>query len=392
MQCHYFDAGRCRSCTHMGVPYATQLDAKDAHCRALLAGHPGIDWLPPLAGGESGFRNKAKMVVAGTSRRPTIGILDADGRGIDLRRCGICSPGLREAFRVLSNLVRAARLEPYDVPSRTGELKAVLVTEAPDGGLMVRFVLRSDALVPALREHLPGLRERLPRLEVASVNLQPEHKAVLEGPVEIPLTERESLLMRINGIGLHLRPQSFFQTNTEVAAALYRQGREWVDEVAPRTVWDLYCGVGGFALHLAAPGRDVLGIELSGEAIASAEATAAELGFDAGARGSRPGDAGARGGLSFAAGDATEFALAADRAPELVVVNPPRRGIGAALAGWLEHSEAAHVLYSSCNARTLARDLEAMPSLRPVRARVMDMFPQSDHYEAMVLLERVPAA
>jgi 23S rRNA (uracil747-C5)-methyltransferase len=73
-----------------------------------------------------------------------------------------------------------------------------------------------------------------------------------------------------------------------------------------------------------------------------------------------------------------------------VVVNPPRRGIGAELAGWLERSDAAHVLYSSCNVASLARDLAAMPSLRPVKARVFDMFPQTTHFEVMVLLERTP--
>ena len=87
-------------------------------------------------------------------------------------------------------------------------------------------------------------------------------------------------------------------------------------------------------------------------------------------------------------GDATAFALGAETAPDLVIVNPPRRGIGRELSGWLEASDVRHVLYSSCNAASLARDLEAMPSLRPIRGRVFDMFPQTTHFEVMVLLER----
>ncbi len=71
-----------------------------------------------------------------------------------------------------------------------------------------------------------------------------------------------------------------------------------------------------------------------------------------------------------------------------MVVNPPRRGIGPELSGWLEGSGARHVLYSSCNAQTLATDLAAMPSLRPVRGQVLDMFPNTAHYEVLVLLER----
>ena len=90
----------------------------------------------------------------------------------------------------------------------------------------------------------------------------------------------------------------------------------------------------------------------------------------------------------FEAGDATQFALAARSWPDVVVVNPPRRGIGPELAGWLEGSRVPHVLYSSCDAGSLARDLAAMPALRPVRARVFDMFPQTGHYEVLVQLAR----
>ena len=76
------------------------------------------------------------------------------------------------------------------------------------------------------------------------------------------------------------------------------------------------------------------------------------------------------------------------KVPDLVVVNPPRRGIGAELAGWLERSGVPRVLYSSCHAPSLGRDLAAMPSLRPVRGRVLDMFPQTGHFEVLVELVR----
>jgi 23S rRNA (uracil747-C5)-methyltransferase len=72
----------------------------------------------------------------------------------------------------------------------------------------------------------------------------------------------------------------------------------------------------------------------------------------------------------------------------VVIVNPPRRGIGPALAGWLESSGVPRVLYSSCHVESLARDLAAMPSLRPVRARLLDMFPQTVHGEVLVELVR----
>jgi 23S rRNA (uracil747-C5)-methyltransferase len=72
----------------------------------------------------------------------------------------------------------------------------------------------------------------------------------------------------------------------------------------------------------------------------------------------------------------------------VVIVNPPRRGIGEHLAGFLEDSDVEHVVYSSCNPATLATDLEAMPSLRITTARLADMFPHTGHDEVVVLLRR----
>ncbi|MCB7135214.1 23S rRNA (uracil(747)-C(5))-methyltransferase RlmC [Cellulosimicrobium marinum] len=375
MQCHHFDAWRCRSCTLLDQAYAVQLAGKVGHCADLLDPvAPGLRWLDPVTSPEAGFRNKAKMVVTGTVDAPVLGILSDDG-GVDLTDCPLYPAALRDAFGPLAALVTRARLVPYDVRARRGELKYVLVTLSPDGDLMARFVLRSTESLPRLRKHLPTLLDDLPALRVVSANIHPEHKAVVEGDTEVLLTEAETLRMSVNGLDLHLRPQSFFQTNTDVAAALYRQGRAWVDDAAPSSVWDLYCGVGGFALHVAGGGRDVVGVETSAEAVASARLTAHDAGLA---------------GTTFRADDATAFALAQPPTahPDLVVVNPPRRGIGETLSRWLEDSDVGHVVYSSCNATSLARDLALMPSLRPVEARVLDMFPHTAHYEVAVLLTR----
>lgn len=386
MQCSYFDAGLCRSCTLMGVPYAEQLAVKEATARTLLAAHPGARWLPAVASAESGFRAKAKMVVGGSVGAPTLGILDRSGRGVDLRTCGIIAPGIRASFDALAAAIAEAGLEPYDVPARRGELKNLIVTESADGELMVRFVVRSRASVAAVRSVVPALMDALPQVAVVTANLLPEHKAVVEGAEEVVLTARSTLPMRVGEVTLHVRPQSFVQTNTAIAAELYRQGRAWIDRVAPSVVWDLYCGVGGFALHAAAPGRSVLGIELSADAVLSAQTAAAAL---------PPDDEGRMPDVRFEVGDATQAvgpALAsASSPPDLVVVNPPRRGLGATLAGELERSGVPTIVYSSCNAASLATDLALMPSYRAVEARLFDMFPQSTHSEVMVLLERTPA-
>lgn len=397
LRCERHTAGRCRSCPHLDLPVAVQLAAKQDRVAALLAAGanpvPVEAWTPPVASAPQAFRNKAKMVVSGRAGAPVLGILDGAGAGVDLRDCPLHVPVLRAALGVLADFVGHLGLEPYDVPRRRGELKHLLVTASPDGDLMVRFVLRSHRHVGELRAALPGLRRALPGLAVASANIQPVHQAVLEGPEEVVLTEEpggDRLLMRLRlpGSGvelpLWLPTRSFFQTNTAVAEALYDQARQWALAPAddggagPLRVWDLFCGVGGFALALAGPGRQVLGVELSASAIDGARDSAhlMRLGpelvrFEAGdARVLDPGAASALGG-----------------APHLLVVNPPRRGIGE-LSAAVEASGVERVLYSSCNPASLAADLEAMPSLRVVRARLFDMFPHTDHAEVLVELHR----
>ena len=374
MHCSYSAVERCRSCTLIEQPYVEQLVAKQRHGESVLGGPSDLQWLPPVQSRGSGFRNKAKMVVSGTAQAPFLGILDAEGHGVDLRDCGLYTPGIRAGFPLLAEFITQAGLTPYDISRRAGELKYLLVTESPDGDLMLRLVLRSQESVARIRKHLSALMESLPRLTVVSMNLHPEHRAIVEGEREIVLTPQETLRMRVNGIDMYLHPGSFFQTNTAVAAALYDQAREWVSERAPLSVWDLYCGVGGFALHCADPGRDVIGIETDEEAIASAELSARR------ARLPR---------VAFRVGDATAFALGALKAPDLVIVNPPRRGLGdEPLSRWLESSTVGQVIYSSCDSGSLARDLASTPSLRPHRARLLDMFPQTVHYELVALLER----
>jgi SAM-dependent methyltransferases related to tRNA (uracil-5-)-methyltransferase len=397
MQCDYFDAAVCRSCTLMGESYAAQVRDLQATVADTLAERvaPG-NWDEPATGPESHFRNKAKLAVGGTRQAPTFGILDRGGHGVDLRDCGLYEPGLHQAVLQLAGFVTDRGLTPYDVPRRTGELKHLIVTHSPDGESMIRFVLRSPGQLGRIERALPELLAAVPGTRVVSVNLLPEHKAALEGDDEIFLTSEQTLTMRLNHITLHLRPRSFFQTNTAVAAQLYQQAQQWISEIEPVSVLDLFCGVGGFALHAATalgldtPGFDtdspasllrptqpasVRGVEVSEDAVASARLSAEQL----------PGRE-SLGAIQFEAGDATS-ALDDGRPADLVIVNPPRRGIGE-LAGALDRSNATHVLYSSCNATSLAADLARMPSLRVTRARLFDMFPQTRHHEVLLLLER----
>lgn len=377
LNCGYFERGECRSCALIETPYGQQITDKETWCREILAEAAPRVWLPTFAGGARDFRNRAKLAVGGSARHITLGILDQEFHGVDLRDCGIQAPAIRAVIPVLADFLDGTGLEPYDVSARRGELKFVHVTAAPSGELMIRFVVRTQHGLDVLRSRKGPLFELIPAASVVSVNLLPEHKAVLEGNRE-EMLRGESLRMNLDRVDLHLRPQSFFQTNTHVAIGLYNQVAEWVHAVETSNLWDLYCGVGGFALYCAGPTRRVTGVEVSEQAIESAKVSAAELGIDA----------------RFLAGDATEFAeenLAASTGverPDCVIVNPPRRGIGARLSAALENSGVEHIVYSSCNPVSLAKDLARMPAYEVAQARIFDMFPHTKHLEVAVLLQR----
>ena len=426
MLCQLHDASLCRSCPNLDLPLAQQLQLKQSAVQATLAGQvETAAWLEPFASTPSRFRNKAKLAVSGTTYAPVLGLVDRFDNGTDLTSCPLHVNEIKAALAPLTRAITRMGLQPYSIVKRRGELKHVLITASANGQLMVRFVLRSTAQLPAIRKGAPRLQNELPGLRVLSVNIQPRPAAILEGEREIILSQDSTLDMPLylpelgadgvvvnnkkSVLPLVLPPQSFFQTNSDVAAGLYAQARAWARDYAggqavalagePRvgesaagesgaggahpdatqssqSIWDLYCGVGGFALALAQPGAQVLGVEVSAPAIDGARAAAARLGLTSPQ-------------VRFEAGDASVLDASGQvyghDKPDLLVVNPPRRGIGE-LAASIEGSGIKRVMYSSCNPASLAKDLEVMSSYRVRRARLFDMFPYTNHAEVLVEL------
>lgn len=416
MLCQLHDASLCRSCPNLDLPLAQQLQLKQSAVQATLAGQvEAAAWLEPFASAPSHFRNKAKLAVSGTTHAPVLGLVDRFDNGTDLTSCPLHVNEIKAALAPLTRAITRMGLQPYSIVKRRGELKHVLITASANGQLMVRFVLRSTAQLPAIRKGAPRLQSELPGLRVLSVNIQPRPAAILEGEREIILSQDSTLDMPLylpelgadgvvvnnkkSVLPLVLPPQSFFQTNSDVAAGLYAQARAWARDYAggqavaltgkpgaggahpdatqsSQSIWDLYCGVGGFALALAQPGAQVLGVEVSAPAIDGARAAAAQLGLTSPQ-------------VRFEAGDASVLDASGQvyghDKPDLLVVNPPRRGIGE-LAASIEGSGIKRVLYSSCNPASLAKDLEVMSSYRVRRARLFDMFPYTNHAEVLVEL------
>ncbi|MDU8924707.1 23S rRNA (uracil(747)-C(5))-methyltransferase RlmC [Pasteurellaceae bacterium LIM206] len=387
IHCRHYQQGDCRSCQWLELPYDEQLARKQRHLQGLLAGldQSQLHWLPPQVSALNAFRNKAKMVVSGVVERPILGMPanpdDPHGTA-DLTDCPLYPPEFEQMFPVLKDFIARAGLVPYNVTRQKGELKYILLTQSRyNQQIMLRFVLRSENKMPLIQRELAGLRAKLPQLAVISANIQPRHAAILEGEKEIFLTEQQVLEEQFNRIPLFIRPQGFFQTNPQVAAALYRTAQAWMQDLPIDRLWDLFCGVGGFGLHCAAVLRrkssheaSLTGIEISPSAIYSATLSAQKLGLRR---------------IKFQSFDAAHFALCqTEEKPDLVIVNPPRRGIGTPLAQFLNNLAPHFILYSSCNAVSMSKDLHVLSRYRMRQIRLFDMFPHTAHYEVLTLLVR----
>ncbi len=376
MQCEFFAQKRCTSCSNLTQPYSQQLAAKDRQLSNLLSELKTECWLQPVTSAESSFRNKAKMVVLGAAHAPILGIeSSADGEPVSLTQCPLYPQETKALLSYLENWIRVSGIPPYNKLKKKGELKFILLTRTEhDGKFMLRFVARSKDVLSRITDNLLRLLTDFPQIEVVSVNIQPVHMARLEGEEEIFLTEKQYLTEQLNHVPLVIRPKSFFQTNAKVAEALYATASEWVSKIAPKTMWDLFCGVGGFALHCSTPEIAVTGIEIEPEAIASAKRSAEALGIN---------------NLTFAALDSAQFSHSQNLPPELVLVNPPRRGLGHSLTAQLELLLPKHIVYSSCNPDSMKEDIKQLKSYKVNKVQWFDMFPHTNHAEVLALLERL---
>ena len=379
MYCAHFAAKRCQSCHWLDKPYQQQLALKQQQLLTLLAPAHSTQVFAPVASAEQGFRYKAKMVALGTVDEPLLGIINNQAEVVDLSDCPLYPPAFAAAFALCKAFIQRATLTPYDIAARRGELKFILLSQSRHSGrFMLRFVLRSKNCLASIEKHLPWLLAQWPELEVCSVNLQPKAAALLEGEEEIVLTEQTLLAEQLNQVPLYLTPQSFFQTQPVMAAALYQTAADWAAQLQQQQgdfsqIWDLFCGVGGFGLHLTKPAQQLTGIEIAPAAIASAQRSAKELGLNK---------------VQFQALDSAAFANAAAQAPDLLVVNPPRRGLGKTLCQDILRLAPRWLLYSSCNAQTLAQDLAALTDYKLLKVQLFDMFAHSNHYEVLTLLQR----
>ncbi len=372
--CKHFDSGNCRSCEWIPLSYDDQLQKKDSILRETLGLSKTDSRVEsPVRSVLTGFRNRAKMSVTGTVETPCIGLLGTDNldTGRELLDCPIHHPRLNEVIRALPDYIRDYQLTPYRISERKGELKGLILFHSPESDEQyLRFILRSKECVSRIRKLLPKLQSQFPSLVCVSANIQPVPHAILDGEEEIILSDRPFIRHQLGKWSFQLSPQAFVQTNAETANLLYSTAAEWIAAIRPRKMLELFCGQGAFSFFASGSADSILGIEINAAAVDTANQTAKSLGLDQ---------------VRFECQDAKN---APPFGADLILVNPPRRGLAESVKIILDQQPDS-LIYSSCSHESLARDLNLLSNDYIIeRIRIFDLFPHTGHFEILVLLKR----
>jgi 23S rRNA (uracil747-C5)-methyltransferase len=373
-ECDYFSRGLCGSCDLLSTQSGSRISTKVGLIGATLRAHavnPRLVHEIVLPPHPWQSRHKVKMAVGGDLANPTIGLVKLDAPSVDLVDCSLTPTPIRTLLAHLRSMISSQRLAPYDITTRAGELKHIIVMLTADRSqAIVRFVLRSSEAIPRIRKKIADIQATFPWVTVISCNIQPLPAAILEGPEEVILTDTKTIRELCGDLPLYLSPQSFMQVTPHVAHKLYTTAAAWVAKRKASVVLDLFCGVGGFSLHMASHALQVIGVEVTPTAIDCARTSAAELKLD---------------NARFFCADVDAFLTTQrDLKADLIVVNPPRRGLSAALIDEIVKRKPQSIVYSSCAPETFARDAQLLqPHYTLAELTPFDMFPMTAHCEVL---------
>ena len=289
-----------------------------------------------------------------------------------------------KAVEAVSRWMRLNCIPVWDGNGREGGLRYLVTRVNDQNELMVilcttgKKIPCTDSLCRTLDELTGG---RVHSLYQLSLSPRPNH--ALDGRCRL-LAGKPALQDRLLGLTFDISPQTFFQVNRQMTEVLYGEALKAAALEGHETVLDAYCGAGTISLALARQAERVIGVELNAKAIEDARRNAEHNGLS--------------GKTRFIAGDAAQEALklfSEGLRPEVVVVDPPRKGVEARLLEAMVRCEPKRIVYVSCNPSTLARDLKILTESGEYRVdyvQPVDMFSQTEHVESVARLSRLTAS
>ena len=380
-------AGPCGGCSLRHLDYAAELRAKqesvlDAFRRIGGLELPVLDILPSPE--VDRYRNKVQFPV-GVDKNgvPCIGFYA--GRTHRIVPCPDCKlqPGvLNEIGNALCAFFAQQGIRPYDEQSGKGLVRHIFLRRGAHSGQIMVCLVCTRAKLPHAEQLCTALREQFPAISTILLNVNAKNTNVILGSENHILYGPGYIEDTLCGVPVRLGPLSFYQVNTLAAERLYGVAAQYAQLTPDDTLLDLYCGMGTIGLSMADQCRGLIGVEIVPEAIESAKANAARMGEAVAAK------------SRFFCADAGQAAtqLAAEGLhPDIVMLDPPRKGCDEATLSAVVRMAPRRVVYVSCNPATAARDAAWLEKngYHAEKVQPVDLFPRTKHVEAVLLLTKL---
>lgn len=373
-------AAPCGGCVLRHVTYEAELRYKWQRVADALHRIGGLNITPaPIVGGTpTRYRNKAQYPVAAGGDRLVFGFYaPRSHRVVEQRDCLLQPEAFSAILDAVNDWAMAAGVTPYDEHTGAGLLRHVYLRHAEETGQIMVCLVCTGGRLPDTK----GLVARLQKIDgVCSVvvNINRKDTNVVLGEEEFPLFGEAAITDRLCGLEFSLSPRSFYQVNHAQAERLYALAADAAALTGEETLLDLYCGTGTIGLSMAYRVKQLIGVEVVASAINDARRNA-----------ERNGVKNAR-FLCADAGAAAKQLAAEGVRPDVVILDPPRKGCSPDVLDTVADMNPSRVVYVSCDPATLARDLKRFAELGYVTTAVtpVDMFPRTSHVESVASLTR----
>ncbi len=371
----------CGGCVYRHVTYEAELRYKWQRVADALSRIGGMAVTPnPIVGSTpERYRNKAQYPVADGENGLRFGFYaPRSHRLVEQRDCLLQPREFAEVLNAVAAWGDAAGVKAYNEADGSGLLRHVYIRKAEaTGQIMVCLVCTSGRL-----PHTDDLVDRLRKVAgvcTVVVNINRKDTNVVLGDEEFPLFGSGTIEDRLCGLTFSLSPRSFYQVNRTQAEVLYALAAEAAALTGEETLLDLYCGTGTIGLSMASKAKNLIGVEVVAAAVADARRNAERNGVQSARF------------LCADAGEAARKLRDEGIRPDVVVIDPPRKGCTPDVIHTIAEMAPTRVVYVSCDPATLARDLKLFAELGYQTAQVtpVDMFPRTAHVESVAVLERV---
>lgn len=377
MVCRYHK--KCGGCEYIEQKYDLQLKEKQRMVSKLLSSHCKV---MQIIGMEHPYHYRNKVhAVFGRNRKGEVisGIYEADShRIIDIDNCMIENEKADEIIQDIKALLKSFKIKTYDEDTGYGLLRHVLIrTGHVTGQIMVVLVL-SSPILPSKNNFINAIRKLHPEITTVVINVNDKKTSMVLGERDIVVYGKGYIEDSLCGMKYRISPQSFYQINSVQTEVLYNKAIEYAGLTGNEKVIDAYSGIGTIGITASAYAKEVLCVELNGEAVKDAKANAKLNDVK---------------NIRFVGEDAGIFMVRmAEQGmkADVVFMDPPRAGSDEKFLSSVVRLAPKRVVYISCNPVTLERDVSFLErrGYEAVEACPVDMFPFTYHVETVVLLSQ----